>query len=87
MERRGYFSHASEGGPNGADFVSRAAAAGCRIQAGAENIAQGQRSETDVLFAWQNSSGHRANLLDPAYRVYGLGRSGDTWVLKLSAAC
>jgi uncharacterized protein YkwD len=87
MESRGYFSHRSVGGPNGDDLVARAASAGCTMRAGAENIAQGQRSEQEVFVAWRNSPGHRRNLLGPRYTEYGLGRVGNTWVMKLSSGC
>ncbi len=87
MERRGYFSHSSVGGPNGNTLMARATSAGCNMRAGAENIAQGQRSEQDVFVAWQNSPGHRANLLGRAYTEYGLGRAGNTWVMKFSSGC
>ncbi len=87
MARRGYFSHDSPGGPNGDTFVERAQAGGCAMQSGAENIADGQTSEQAVLVAWQNSPGHRRNMLAPSYTQYGLGRSGNTWVLKLAGNC
>jgi uncharacterized protein YkwD len=38
----------------------------------AENIAMGQRSPTDVLNAWMNSSGHRANILNASYTRIGV---------------
>ncbi|MFT6944278.1 MAG: hypothetical protein ACJAUW_000850 [Yoonia sp.] len=87
MENRGYFSHSSVGGPNGRDLEARANAAGCNIRAGAENIAQGQKSEQEVFADWRDSPGHRVNLLGPRYTDYGLGRAGDTWVMKLSSGC
>ena len=37
-----------------------------------ENIAMGQRSSGEVLTAWMNSSGHRANILNPGYRRIGV---------------
>lgn len=87
MVRRSYFSHDSPRGPNGDTFVERAQSAGCAMRAGAENIAAGQQTETAVLLAWQNSAGHRRNMLGANYTLYGLGRAGDTWVLKLASAC
>lgn len=87
MASRGYFSHESPGGPNGDTFVERAQSAGCAMQSGAENIADGQTSESQVLVAWQNSPGHRRNMLVRSYTQYGLGRSGNVWVLKLAARC
>jgi len=87
MNARGYFSHTSRDGPNGETLVQRAASGGCTVRAGAENIAQGQRSEKAVFDAWRNSAGHRRNLEGRGYTVYGLGRSGDYWVMKLASAC
>ncbi|MCK0096363.1 CAP domain-containing protein [Yoonia sp. F2084L] len=87
MARRGYFSHDSPGGPNGDTFVDRARAGGCAMTGGAENIANGQQSEEQVLVAWQNSSGHRRNMLVRGYTQFGLGRSGNIWVLKLAQSC
>lgn len=87
MVARGYFSHKSPGGPNGDDLMDRARAAGCATRFAAENIAEGQGSEDAVLTSWANSPGHRANMLQPRFNSYGLGREGDTWVLLLSNGC
>jgi uncharacterized protein YkwD len=38
----------------------------------AENIAMGQRSPTEVLNSWMNSSGHRANILNASYTRIGV---------------
>ncbi len=37
-----------------------------------ENIAMGQHSSGEVLNAWMNSPGHRANILNPGYRRIGV---------------
>lgn len=87
MVARGYFSHSSQGGPNGATLIARARSAGCNARAIAENIAQGQQSEAEVLTGWANSPGHRRNMLNRSMTDYGLGRAGDIWVLKLSSGC
>jgi uncharacterized protein YkwD len=87
MASRGYFSHEARGGPNGRTFAQRARSAGCALRGGAENIATGQRSEREVFVAWQNSSGHRRNMLGRSYTQYGLGRSGNIWVLKMAQSC
>ncbi len=39
----------------------------------AENIAMGQQDSNAVVRAWMNSSGHRANILDPNHRRIGVG--------------
>ena len=38
----------------------------------AENIAMGQPTSQDVLRSWMNSSGHRANILNPGHRRIGV---------------
>ena len=38
----------------------------------AENIAMGQRTSKDVVRAWMNSSGHRANILNRSHRRIGV---------------
>ena len=37
----------------------------------AENIAYGQRSAQEVFDAWMASSGHRENIMNPAYKTFG----------------
>jgi uncharacterized protein YkwD len=37
-----------------------------------ENIAMGQSSSADVIQSWMNSSGHRANILNPRYTRIGV---------------
>jgi len=84
MVSKGYFSHT---GANGSNVSGRMrAAGGCRA-AVAENIAEGQGSETAVFNAWMTSSAHRSNMLYRKYTRYGLGRSGNTWVLVLAGPC
>ena len=41
----------------------------------AENIAMGQRSTNAVMTSWMNSSGHRANILNPSYGRIGVAAS------------
>lgn len=38
----------------------------------AENIAMGQPHSSDVVECWMNSSGHRANILNPGHRRIGV---------------
>ena len=39
----------------------------------AENIAMGQPNSQDVVRTWMNSSGHRANILNPNHHHIGVG--------------
>ncbi len=38
-----------------------------------------------VVEAWMNSSGHRANILDPSFRVAGVGFVGISWTVNFGA--
>lgn len=42
-----------------------------------ENIASGQASAAEVVQAWMDSPGHRANILDCDYRTTGTGYAPD----------
>src|SRR5699024_2120590 len=46
-----------------------------------ENIAKGQRSPEEVVQGWMNSSGHRANILNPNFTHIGVGfvENGNHW--------
>jgi uncharacterized protein YkwD len=70
MAARDYFSHTS---PDGVTFAERIRAAGYAGGAIAENIAAGQTSAKDVMRGWMASRGHRANILNCAYRDIGVG--------------
>ncbi|MEU0156580.1 CAP domain-containing protein [Micromonospora fulviviridis] len=47
-------------------------------QPAAENIAKGQSRPHEVIHAWLNSPGHRANLLNPDFSV-GLHLDSGPW--------
>jgi uncharacterized protein YkwD len=51
--------------------ADRLAAVGYRWQAYAENVAYGQGSPAAAMSSWMGSSGHRANILNPALRELG----------------
>jgi uncharacterized protein YkwD len=70
MARRGQMSHTVAG-----SFRSRMRGYG---GGGAENIAVGQPSLAEVLAAWQNSTGHRANLLWSEATAIGIAVAFDT---------
>jgi uncharacterized protein YkwD len=70
-----YFSHTSL---DGRTFDERIRDAGYTRPA-AENIAKGQRSADDVMRAWMNSKGHRANILNCSYAAIGVGLDTRGW--------
>jgi uncharacterized protein YkwD len=70
MATNNYFEHNSQDGRTPFD---RMTAAGYRYSTAAENIAAGQRTPQDVMTAWMNSPGHRANILNCALKQIGVG--------------
>jgi uncharacterized protein YkwD len=56
----------------------RLAAASYRWQAYAENVAMGQRTAAEVVNGWMQSSGHRANIMNPTYTEMGAGYARDS---------
>ncbi|HWU10731.1 MAG TPA: sigma-70 family RNA polymerase sigma factor, partial [Streptomyces sp.] len=87
MVRRDYFSHTS---PEGTDPGARITATGYRWSTYGENIAKGQRTAAAVMDSWMNSDGHRANILNCAFKEIGVGRKdssgGPVWTQNFAAA-
>lgn len=57
-----------------------------------ENIAAGQSNAKDVMKAWMNSAGHKANILNDSYQHIGIGyEKGGTyknnWVQMFIGGC
>ncbi len=69
-----YFSHNS---PVYGSPFKMMEAYGLRFSAAGENIARGQRSAQEVMTAWMNSPGHRANILNPTFTELGVGAAKD----------
>ncbi len=65
-----YFSHTTPDGRSPWDFIT---AAGYKFQAAGENLAVNFLQAEEVSAAWMNSPGHRANLLNPAFKEVGIG--------------
>lgn len=64
------FSHTR---PNGSSFSTALTEAGVSYRTAGENIAYGQTTPQQVMNAWMNSSGHRANILNANYTTIGVG--------------
>ena len=64
------FSHTR---PNGSSFSTALTEAGVSYRRAGENIAYGQRTPQQVMNAWMNSSGHRANILNEDFTTIGVG--------------
>jgi uncharacterized YkwD family protein len=70
MADNNYFAHQSPTYGSAGDMLSQF---GIKWSAWGENIASGQRTPEDVVTAWMNSSGHRANILSPNFSRIGVG--------------
>ena len=70
MAARGFFSHTN---PDGQSPFDRMKAVGISYRTAGENIAAGQRTPQEVVNAWMNSEGHRANILNASYTRLGVG--------------
>ncbi len=75
MSARNFFSHTN---PEGVTFDQRIKNAGYS-KPGAENIAKGQTSAAQVMGAWMNSEGHRANILNCSLTKIGVGVATKGW--------
>jgi uncharacterized protein YkwD len=73
----------------GGSFPSRLSAAGIAASAAAENIAVGQADLAEAMRAWENSSGHRKNMLMSSATRIGLAKtyagSRPYWAMILAA--
>jgi subtilisin family serine protease len=72
MATRDFFSHTN---PDGLDPFERMRAAGYAGRTMGENIAAGYATAAAVMDAWMNSSGHRANILNCAFKDIGIGKA------------
>ena len=74
MRDRGYFSHQS---PTYGSPFDMMRSFGISYRTAGENIAKGYRSAAEVVSAWMNSSGHRANILNAGFTKIGVGYVAD----------
>jgi uncharacterized YkwD family protein len=73
-----YFSHNSPTYGSPFEMMKKF---GISYTAAGENIAMGQRTPQEVVAAWMNSEGHRANILNRNYTHIGVGfeENGYIW--------
>lgn len=78
MATRGYFDHNSPTYGSPFDMMK---AYGINYRTAGENIAKGQRTPQEVVNAWMNSPGHRANIMNGNFTHIGVGfvESGNHW--------
>ncbi|MDM5153924.1 CAP domain-containing protein [Bacillus sp. DX1.1] len=78
MQKNNYFDHNSPTYGSPFDMMKKF---GISYKSAGENIAQGQRTPEEVVQAWMNSEGHRANILNSGFTHIGVGyvESGNYW--------
>ncbi len=69
-ETRTSFSHTR---PSGKSCFTVLSDLGISYRGAGENIAYGQSSPDEVMTAWMNSEGHRANIMNPSFTKLGVG--------------
>ncbi len=78
MAANNYFDHNSPTYGSPFDMMQQF---GVNYRTAGENIAKGQRSPQEVVNAWMNSEGHRANILNADFTHIGVGyvEQGNHW--------
>jgi uncharacterized protein, YkwD family len=81
MAVNNYFSHTSPTYGSPFDMMK---AYGVKYSYAGENIAAGQKTPQEVMQAWMNSAGHKANILSPNYKKIGVGYYNGEWVQEFT---
>ncbi|BCG59837.1 CAP domain-containing protein [Paenibacillus sp. URB8-2] len=76
MRSNNYFSHTSPTYGSPFDMMS---SFGVTYSYAGENIAMGQRTPEEVMTAWMNSPGHKANILSKNFNYIGVGFDNNYW--------
>ncbi|MFS0727148.1 CAP domain-containing protein [Paenibacillus sp. 1P07SE] len=77
MYHNNYFSHQS---PTYGSPFDMMRSYGISYSYAGENIASGQRTPQEVVTAWMNSPGHKANILGANFTKIGVGFYNNQWV-------
>ena len=75
MIEKGYFDHTSPTYGSPFDMMKKF---NISYNTAGENIAMGQKTPSEVMNSWMNSSGHRANILNSTYTELGVGIQKDS---------
>ncbi|MGD6833951.1 CAP domain-containing protein [Sutcliffiella halmapala] len=78
MKKNNYFAHNSPTYGSPFDMMKQF---GVEYRTAGENIAMGQQSPEEVVNAWMNSEGHRANIMNGEFTHIGVGHveDGNYW--------
>ncbi|QYX78752.1 CAP domain-containing protein [Streptomyces akebiae] len=66
----------SHTGSDGSSMSDRLARVGYRFSTAGENVAAGYGTADSVMDGWMNSPGHKANILNCAFKEIGIGLAG-----------
>lgn len=77
MKNNRYFDHNSPTYGSPFDMMK---SFGITYRYAGENIAMGQRNPREVMTAWMNSPGHKANILNANYSSIGVAYYNGEWV-------
>ncbi|AWB43376.1 hypothetical protein DCC85_03500 [Paenibacillus sp. CAA11] len=76
MSQNNYFDHTSPTYGSPFDMMKKF---NISYNYAGENIAKGQKTPAEVVQAWMNSAGHRANILNANYNLIGVGYYNGYW--------
>lgn len=78
LSKNNYFSHNSPTYGSPFDMMKQF---GIQYKSAGENIAKGQKTPSEVVNAWMQSTGHRANILNNGFTHIGIGydSNGNLW--------
>ncbi|REE92854.1 putative YkwD family protein [Paenibacillus taihuensis] len=82
MYTNNYFDHNS---PTYGSPFDMMRAYGVTYSYAGENIAKGQRTPAEVMTAWMNSAGHKANILGSHYNKIGVAYYNGEWVQEFTS--
>lgn len=82
MQQNNTLSH-FEGGVGPGHRISKE---GYKWRSYGENIAQGYPTAQTVFQGWLNSSGHRANIINPNFKDVGFGVTGKYWTTDFATS-
>lgn len=77
MKNNNYFDHNSPTYGSPFDMMK---SWGISYRTAGENIAMGQRTPQEVMTAWMNSPGHKANILNASFTTIGVAYYQGEWV-------
>ncbi|WP_223068877.1 CAP domain-containing protein [Paenibacillus caui] len=76
MSQNNYFDHTSPTYGSPFDMMKKF---NIKYSYAGENIAMGQKTPQEVVKAWMNSAGHRANILNGNFTLIGVGYYNGYW--------